>query len=175
MVTAWLIAPPSQISTFHIQMETRRREWGSSTRSVSSVNPPPPPPPSLSLGRGSSSSVESVQYLTIRLFSLETKREKERTRERFLLFSLQVTKCASVSSVSHRADVRAGVDGSACTHFHVHEDLRLALTGCFTQISLPSGGVRQSRYRCCGCCKNPPEQRQLKECQPEGKKTLLMM
>lgn len=33
---------------------------------------------SLSLGRGSSSSVESVQYLTIRLFSLETKREKER-------------------------------------------------------------------------------------------------
>lgn len=127
MVTAWLIAPPSQISTFHIQMETRRREWGSSTRSVSSVNPPPPPPPSLSLGRGSSSSVESVQYLTIRLFSLETKREKERTRERFLLFSLQVTKCASVSSVSHRADVRAGVDGSACTHFHVHDDLRLAL------------------------------------------------
>lgn len=78
MVTAWLIAPPSQISTFHIQMETRRREWGSSTRSVSSVNPPPPPPPSLSLGRGSSSSVESVQYLTIRLFSLETKRENER-------------------------------------------------------------------------------------------------
>ena len=50
MVTARLIAPPSQIISYHIQMETRSRGRETTTWSVSSVNPPLLPlSPSLSV------------------------------------------------------------------------------------------------------------------------------